>query len=79
MRKGTIKIALDAARNNLVLSDDYDFTGASGGDLDLTFSAQLVDTDGASSYDTIIIKYKNLTYNDSGELYYSFAAIYKNI
>lgn len=78
MRKGTINIALDSARNNLVISDEYDFTGTSGGDMDLTFSAELIDTDGASSYDTIVIKYKNLTFADSAELYYSFSAIYKN-
>lgn len=78
MRKGTIKIAIDATRTNIVLSDDYDFTGLAGGDLDLSFSAVLVDTDSASSFDTVAIKYKNLTYNDTGELYYSFAAIYKN-
>ena len=78
MRTGTIKIAIDANRSDIVLSDDYDFTGQSGGDLDLSFSAALIDTDSASSFDTVVIKYKNLTFNDTGELYYSFAAIYKN-
>lgn len=78
MRKGTINIALDAARNNLVISDEYDFTGSTGGDMNLTFDAELIDTDGASSYDTVVIKYKNLAFSDQGELFYSFSAIYKN-
>ena len=57
---------LDATTNTLNFSDEYDYQGDANYESSLQFQAQMVNTDGQISVDTIIVSVLNSVVNDAG-------------
>ena len=57
MRRGKISISHDSGTGTVQLVDDYDYTGASGQETEISFSAGVVS-------ECIVLRYKNLNSND---------------
>lgn len=75
MRRGKLLIAYDRINNGIQLVDEYEFTGSSGQDENLTFSATASDTDGSSGRDTLLVRYTNSTLSDVATLQYTYRII----
>lgn len=69
MRSGTIDITFDRVTQEVFLTDDYDYVGASGFASNLVFQALLSDENSDGSVDTLIVQARNTTINDQAELY----------
>jgi len=69
MRSGTIDVTFDTATNDVFLTDDYDYVGASGFDSSLVFRALLSDENSDGDLDTLIIQARNPVINEQAELY----------
>jgi hypothetical protein len=70
MRRGTLSVAVDDTNNDLCLSDDYDYVGSSGQDLNIVFSA-----DFDASGTCILIKYTNINTTYPSTLAYVYSAL----
>lgn len=75
MRRGKLLLAVDRQNNNIQLVDEYEYTGTSGDDIKLKFSAAILDVDSDSSTDTIQIYYQNTASADIGTFSYTYRAI----
>lgn len=75
MRSGKIGIAVDGVNSTLQLSDDFDYTGTSGAELNLEIEAVIEDADSDSVNDTIQLNYKNTTIGDTATFTYTYRAI----
>jgi len=75
MRRGKLNIAYDKANNGIQLVDDYEFTGTSGQDENLEFSAVASDADSTGGRDTLLVKYVNSTLSDVATLQYTYRII----
>jgi hypothetical protein len=74
MRKGKIFIAVDKLHNGVQLVDEYEFVGADG-EINLEFKAEMADSDGNSTLDTIKVTYKNTSVADNATFIYSYKAV----
>jgi hypothetical protein len=74
MRKGKIFIAVDKLHNGVQLVDEYEFVGTTG-ETNLEFKAEMADSDGNSTLDTIKVSYKNTSVADNGTFIYSYKAV----
>ena len=72
LRKGTLNLALDRINSNIQLTDEFEFTGTSGDDGHLVFSAQIEDIHG---YQSVVIYYTNDNIADVATLTYSYTAL----
>jgi hypothetical protein len=70
MRRGTLSVAVDDTNNDLCLSDDYDYVGSSGQDLNIVFSA-----DFDASGTCILIKYTNINTTYPSTLAYVYSVL----
>lgn len=70
-RQGKMTFQLDKTNNNsITFVDDFNYQGDSDYEDNLNFSASIIDTDGASGVDTIIVSVLNSTVNDIGTFNY---------
>ena len=74
MRKGKIFIAVDKLHTGVQLVDEYEFVGVDG-ETNLEFKAEMVDSDGNSTFDTINVSYKNTSVADNATFIYSYKAV----
>lgn len=74
-RSGKMTFMLDTATNTLDFVDDFTYQGDSNYENSVKFQAQMVNTDGLSSVDTIIVSMLNLTANDQGEFNYKIKVL----
>ena len=66
-RQGTMYLQLDKTNNNAItFVDDYNYQGDVANEDNLQFQAAMVDTNGNSSVDTLIVSMLNSTINDQG-------------
>lgn len=75
MRRGKLNIAYDRANNGIQLVDEYEFTGTSGQDENLEFSAVAFNADSVGGRDTLLVKYRNSTLSDVATLQYTYRII----
>jgi len=75
MRRGKLNIAYDRANNGIQLVDEYEFTGTSGQDENLEFSATASDADSTGGRDTMLVRYRNSTLSDVATLQYTYRII----
>ena len=75
MRSGKINISVDGTNGTLQLSDDFDYTGTSGAELNLEIEAVIEDADSDSVNDTIQLNYKNSTIGENAKFTYTYRAI----
>lgn len=75
MRSGKINLAVDGANGTVQLSDDFDYTGTTGAELNLQIEAVLEDADSDSVNDTIQLNYKNSTIGDQAKFTYTYRSI----
>jgi hypothetical protein len=66
---------LDATTNTLNFSDEYDYQGDANYESSLQFQAQMVNTDGQISVDTIIVSVLNSVVNDAGRFTFKIKVI----
>ena len=74
-RSGKMTFQLDATTNTLNFTDDYDYQGDANYETSLQFQAQMVNTDGQSSVDTIIVSVLNSVVNDAGRFTFKIKVI----
>jgi hypothetical protein len=75
-RFGKLLINVDVAHHLVQLVDDYEWVGASGHDVDLTFTAELIDSNIDSYTDSIGVFYTNVQATDTASvMYYSYRSI----
>ena len=74
-RSGKMTFMLDASTNTLDFVDDFNYQGDSNYENSVKFQAQMINTDGVSSVDTIIVSMLNLTANDQGEFNYKIKVL----
>ena len=65
-RSGKMTFQLDQSTSTVNFIDDYDYQGDSNYETALKFQASLVNTDGISSVDTIVVSMLNSVVNDAG-------------
>ena len=65
-RSGKMTFQLDQSTSSVNFIDDYDYQGDSNYETALKFQASLVNTDGISSVDTIVVSMLNSVVNDAG-------------
>jgi len=75
MRSGKINLAVDGVNGTVQLSDDFDYTGTTGAELNLQIEAVLEDADSDSVNDTIQLNYKNSTIGDQAKFTYTYRSI----
>jgi hypothetical protein len=75
MRSGKINIAVDGVNGTVQLSDDFDYTGTAGAELNLQIEAVIEDANLDSTNDTIQLNYKNSTIGDNAKFTYTYRAI----
>jgi hypothetical protein len=75
MRSGKINLAVDGANGTVQLSDDFDYTGTTGAELNLQIEAVLEDADSDSVNDTIQLNYKNSTIGEQAKFTYTYRSI----
>ncbi len=75
MRSGKINLAVDGGNGTVQLSDDFDYTGTTGAELNLQIEAVLEDADSDSVNDTIQLNYKNSTIGDQAKFTYTYRSI----
>ena len=75
MRSGKINIAVDGVNGTVQLSDDFDYTGTAGAELNLQIEAVIEDANLDSTNDTIQLNYKNSTIGDQAKFTYTYRAI----
>ena len=66
-RSGKMTFQLDQSTSSVNFIDDYDYQGDSNYETALKFQASLVNTDGISSVDTIVVSVLNSVTNDTGK------------
>jgi hypothetical protein len=74
-RSGKMTFMLDTTTNTLDFVDDFTYQGDSNYENSVKFQAQMINTDGISSVDTIIVSMLNLTVNDQGEFNYKIKVL----
>ena len=74
-RSGKMTFQLDATTNTLNFSDEYDYQGDANYESSLQFQAQMVNTDGQISVDTIIVSVLNSVINDAGRFTFKIKVI----
>jgi hypothetical protein len=75
MRSGKINLAVDGVNGTVQLSDDFDYTGTAGAELNLQIEAVVEDANLDSTNDTIQLNYKNSTIGDQAKFTYTYRAI----
>ena len=65
-RSGKMTFQLDQSTSSVNFIDDYDYQGDSNYETAMKFQASLVNTDGISSVDTIVVSVLNSVVNDTG-------------
>jgi hypothetical protein len=75
MRSGKINLAVDGVNGTVQLSDDFDYTGTAGAELNLQIEAVVEDANSDSINDTIQLNYKNSTIGDQAKFTYTYRAI----
>jgi len=75
MRSGKINLAVDGGNGTVQLSDDFDYTGTTGAELNLQIEAVLEDADSDSVNDTIQLNYKNSTIGEQAKFTYTYRSI----
>ena len=65
-RSGILYITVDYDNDNLIVRDEYDFTGSSGLVSNFTLNANLVDENADATKDTVEITVTNTTATDAG-------------
>ena len=66
-RQGIMHFQLDKTNSNAItFVDDYNYQGDSVNEENLQFQAAMVDTNGNSSVDTLVVSMLNSTINDQG-------------
>jgi hypothetical protein len=75
MRSGKINIAVNGSNNTVQLSDDFDYTGTTGAELNLEIEAVLEDANSDTINDTIQLNYKNSTIGDQATFTYTYRAL----
>jgi len=76
-RKGQLTITYNALRNQLLISDEYEFVGDSTRELNLKFSSTLssgTPSGAGSSINFVTISYTNSTTLDVGQLYVTYTS-----
>ena len=66
---------LDKTTSAINFIDDYDYQGDSNYETSLKFQASLVNTDGISSVDTIVVSMLNSVVNDTGRFTFKIKVI----
>ncbi len=75
-RTGVMTFQLDKSNSNAInFIDDHSYQGDVAYESNLQFQAAMVDTDGASGVDTLIISMLNSTTNDQGEFNFKIKVI----
>ena len=69
-RSGSLKLLLNLETNEVVVSDDYEYSGPSGSSRSLKFTALLSDENGDSTRDTVLIQAENTLLNDEADVYF---------
>lgn len=75
MRSGKINISVDGVNGTLQLSDDFDYTGTAGAELNLQIEAVIEDANSDTVDDTIQLNYKNSTIGENAKFTYTYRAI----
>jgi hypothetical protein len=75
MRSGKINLAVDGNNGTVQLSDDFDYTGTTGAELNLQIEAVLEDADLDSVNDTIQLNYRNSTIGEIAKFTYTYRSI----
>ena len=75
MRSGKINISVDGTNGTLQLSDDFDYTGTAGAELNLQIEAVIEDANSDTVDDTIQLNYKNSTIGENAKFTYTYRAI----
>jgi hypothetical protein len=75
MRSGKINIAVNGSNNTVQLSDDFDYTGTTGAELNLEIEAVLEDANSDTINDTIQLNYKNSTIGEQATFTYTYRAL----
>lgn len=74
LRSGQLKLVLNIQTGEVVVSDDYEYSGPSGFSRNLNFTALLSDEDGDSTTETLLIQAENTVASDSAAVYFKFTA-----
>lgn len=74
-RSGKMTFQLDKTTSAINFIDDYDYQGDSNYETSLKFQASLVNTDGISSVDTIVVSMLNSVVNDTGRFTFKIKVI----
>ena len=74
-RSGKMIFQLDQSTSTVNFIDDYDYQGDSNYETALKFQASLVNTDGISSVDTIVVSVLNSVVNDPGRFTFKIKVI----
>ena len=74
-RSGKMIFQLDQSTSTVNFIDDYDYQGDSNYETALKFQASLVNTDGISSVDTIVVSVLNSVVNDAGRFTFKIKVI----
>lgn len=75
MRSGIIRIAVDGSNSSVQLSDEFNYTGTSGAELNLEIEAVLEDSNSDTVNDTVQLNYKNSTIGDTATFTYTYRAL----
>ena len=75
MRSGKINISVDGTNGTLQLSDDFDYTGTAGAELNLQIEAVIEDANSDTVDDTIQLNYKNSTIGENAKFTYTYRSI----
>lgn len=75
MRSGKINITVDAVNGTVQLSDEFDYTGTPGAELNFEIEAVLTDANSDTVDDTILLNYKNSTIGDTATFTYTYRAL----
>lgn len=68
VRKGTLDIAVNKNNNTTSLTDTYDYVGDVVYATNLDFQAQLTDINGDANLETLLVKVKDITLNDTATI-----------
>ena len=74
-RSGKMTFQLDQSTSSVNFIDDYDYQGDSNYETAMKFQASLVNTDGISSVDTIVVSVLNSVVNDAGRFTFKIKVI----
>lgn len=66
MRKGQLQVAVDFDRSNVQVVDEYEYTGTTGDEENIEFTASIVD-------DSLVIYYTNDNLSDTATLTYTYS------